>query len=795
MPQTTSPRFPLSRHGCAVAVAAALLAACGGGHDGSDATEPVAAPLASAATTLQLASDAAPDAQGAPALQPTFHAAPVVLDEPDDGDAADATASASRTPHLQAVPQGNEGLSTRRLTLQQLRSVPGARSMAAVAVGGDGMAAPQAAASVVATYTPAQIRAAYGLPALPAAGASLSAAQAAQGGAGQTIYIVDAMHDPNVAAELAAFNQKFGLASCTTKAIAATSALPLAKASAGACEFSVVYATAAGTMGTAAPAYDAGWATEIALDVQWAHATAPLARIVLIEAPDPSQASLLGAIKLANAMGPGVVSMSFGGTEGSNTAAVDAAFAGTGMSYLAATGDNGAGVSWPAVSTRVLAVGATTLSYSGSGTRSEVAWSGTGGGTSAYTPAPAYQTAAVPGMGAAARRTVADVAFNGDPSTGQYVAVQSPGSSAVGWMSVGGTSLSTPQWAGLIAVANAMRGLASQAALGAPHAVLYGSIATVPGSYASNFADVTKGSDGSCASCSARAGYDPLTGLGTPNAGALLNTLAGAAAAPVAPVVTPAAISGSAGTALSFTVSVSAPNPVTYALGGAPSGMAIASSGAVTWAVPVAGSYAVTVTARDTKTGLTGQGVYTVTVAPPQAPTVTAATVSGKPGVALSFTVNASAPHALSYSLGGAPAGMVVNSAGVVSWPSPVAGTYKVTVTAKDSTTGLSGQAVYSVQITAAATVAAGPVITAASMAGVAGKPLVGTIAIADPGATSISVTIAGAPMGMMFSVSGMTFTATWPSPVTGNYTLKVTAIDGSGRSATASVAVVITAK
>ena len=115
-------------------------------------------------------------------------------------------------------------------------------------------------------------------------------------------------------------------------------------------------------MTAAAPAYESGWATEIALDVQWAHATAPLARIVLIEAADASLNSLLGGVKLANAMGAGAVSMSFGANEGNYTASVDAAFTGAGMTYLAATGDWGAAVSWPSVSPKVLAVGGTSLS-------------------------------------------------------------------------------------------------------------------------------------------------------------------------------------------------------------------------------------------------------------------------------------------------------------------------------------------------------------------------------------------------------------------------------------------------
>jgi subtilase family serine protease len=98
-------------------------------------------------------------------------------------------------------------------------------------------------------------------------------------------------------------------------------------------------------MTSAAPPYDAGWATEIALDVQWAHATAPLARIVVIEAADPSLNNLLGGVKLANSMGPGMVSMSFGAPEGSWMSSVDSAFTGAAMTYLAATGDSGAAVS------------------------------------------------------------------------------------------------------------------------------------------------------------------------------------------------------------------------------------------------------------------------------------------------------------------------------------------------------------------------------------------------------------------------------------------------------------------
>lgn len=771
------------------ACAATLLGACGGGSESGG--QPVAAPLASSTTILQMDVAALPDAVAAQAAQPAFHAAPMLLNEPDDADAVYNASSAGKRPRRQFVPAESEGLSTRRLTVQSLQaSTQGMRVQDAAAPMAAAQATPMAAGSAVATYSPAQIRAAYGMPALPAAGTALTAAQAAQLGAGQTIYIVDAMNDPNVAAELAAFNQKFGLPACATTTIAANTSLPLAAAGGGGCELSVVYNTASGTMASTAPAYNSGWATEITLDVQWAHATAPLARIILIEAPDATLNSLLGAVKLANAMGPGVVSMSFGAAEGNWTASVDSTFTRTGMTYVAATGDSGASVEWPAVSPNVVAAGGTTLSYSGTGARAEVAWSKTGGGTSLYTPTPSYQSNAVPGMGMMAHRTVADVAFNADPATGQYVAVIAQGSTAVSWLSVGGTSLSTPQWAGIIAVANALRATASNPALGAPHALLYGQIATVPGTYASDLADIVKGTDGSCATCMAKAGYDPLTGLGTPNVNSLLGTLAGATVAATPPRVTSASISGNVGTALSFTVSVSNANPVTYSLAGAPSGMTIGGAGVVSWDSPVAGSYAVTVTANDTQTGLSGQGVYTVTIAPPQPPQVGSATISGKPGVPLLFTVAVTDPNPVTYTLSGAPSGMTISSAGVVSWASPVAGTYAVTVSAADSKTGLASQGVYTVKISTA-----GPVITAPAMTGVVGKPLTGTIILSDPGATSLSVSISGVPLGMMFSVSGMTITASWARPVPGSYTLKVSVRDSAGLTSQTTVPITITAK
>jgi subtilase family serine protease len=754
---------------------AALLVACGGG--GSSALDQVA----TGAVTMVVDIAALPSAIGSTVAEPFFHAVPAVLPAPPD-----AAGTLDGQPLQVNLSAAAATLGTSKVTLAAIQNETPSVAQAATNTAGEEPIFRAAAITSPSVYTPALIRAAYGLPATPAAGAALSAAQAAQMGAGQTIYIVDAYHNPNAALELAAFNQKFALPPCASKTIATNSTLPIAAASSTSCEFVVVYSTSAGSMTSAAPSYNVTWAQEIALDVQWAHAIAPLARIVLIEAPDASMNGLLGGIRLANAMGPGIVSMSFGTSEGSWTSSSDSVFTAPNMTYLAATGDWAVGVYWPSVSSNVLAVGGTTLSYSGSGTRSEVSWAKTGGGVSAYVASPSYQNSAVPGMGSNGKRIVADVAFNADPASGQYTAVIPAGKTAASWLSMGGTSISTPQWAGLIAIANAQRALASKPALGLPHNALYGQIATVPGSYASSFADITQGSHGTCGTCTAKVGFDQLTGLGTPNVASLLEKLTGTNAS-AAPSIANAAVSGTVGTALTFTVSTNASNPVTYSLSGSPAGMVINSAGVVNWASPAAGTYSVVVSAKDNLTGLSGQGTYTVTISNPQAPVVKGASVTGKPNVALSFTATATAANPVTYTLTGAPKGMVVNTAGVVSWPMPIAGTYSVTVTAKDTKTGLNGSGVFSVMIASPA-----PVVANVTFTGTAGKALSGSIAITDPTATKLTVTVSGQPNGMTFALSGTNISISWPKPVKGSYSLKLVVTNNSGASVQATVPIII---
>jgi subtilase family serine protease len=699
--------------------------------------------------------------------QPAFHLAPVFLIEPEDTDRIEPATSARARPHRAAVRPEFSQLSTRRLTPaimeQMLRTGTAPEASLARGTGAD----PFTTASTVTVYTPAQIRAAYSLPSLPSTSASVSSAQAAQLGAGQTIYVVDADNDPNVAAELASFNSKFGLPACTVTQIAVTATLPLAPAPSTGCVFSVVYSTAAGVRTGTAPPYSSSWQPEIALDVQWAHATAPYARIILIEAPDATTVSLAAAVGLANAMGPGVVSQSFGATEGGFTSYYDPIFSVANMTYVAATGDSGEAVNWPSVSTHVLAVGGTSLSYSG-GARGETVWSGTGGGISAYTATPSYQTLAVPGITRSAFRGVADVTFNADPNTGQYLALMLQGATTVSWYSVGGTSLATPQWAGIIAIANAERAQAATSPIGASQPTLYG-LATQASTYASNFLDVKSGSDGTCTTCYAGAGYDLPSGLGSPNVASLLTALVGQPPAS-APVVTAASVSGKVGTALSFSLTATDTYALTYSLTGAPSGMTVnTTTGAVSWPAPVAGSYKFSAIALDATTGLSGQATISVSIVAPQPPTLSGGSISGVAQTALTFTAQATDVNVVTYSLSGAPSGMTVSTAGVVSWASPLPGIYAVTVIAKDATTSLSGEALYTVSIVAPSA----PVVTASAISGTVGKALSFTVNAKD--ANPLTYSLTGAPSGMTIASTGL---VSWSNPTSGSFSVTVTAKD-----------------
>jgi len=849
----------------------ALLSASGASFSGATVREPATTAREPATTTehLSMTVRALPGT-----AQPTFHLAPVILSEPEDTDRREPAASARLAPHRAAVHPEFALLSTRRLTAEIMQQVLDNGSIPESALADGSTTKPFASTSAVTVYTPAQIRAAYGLPALPTT-SSVTSAQAAQMGAGQTIYLIDAYGDPNVLTELAAFDAKFGLPGCVVTPIMPNASLPLAPASADGCTISVVYTNSNGSMVTTVPAYNSSWATETAMDVQWAHATAPYARIVLITTADGSTTSLSGGVAMANTMGPGVVSQSFGAAEGSWTVAFEPTYSAPNMTYVASTGDSGEAVNWPAVDPHVLAVSGTSLTYSGAGARSEIVWSGTGGGVSAYVPTPAYQTLGVPGMTVAKNRAVSDVTFNADPYTGQYLAILAQGASAVTWYSGGGTSISAPQWAGILAIANAQRAQSSLKPIGQSQPTLY-DLATQTTNYAGSFLDIKSGSDGTCAICYAAIGYDAPSGLGSPNVATLLPSLVGQPAAS-APVVASASVTGKPGVALTFALSATDAHPLTYSISSAPSGMTVnAATGVVSWPAPVAGSYSIGAHAFDALTGLSGQATISLVVVAPQPPAVAGGTVSGVAGTPLLFSAQATDVNAVTYSLSGAPSGMTVSTSGVVSWTDPLAGTHAVTVTAKDATTGLSGHGLYTLTISAAVapvvhvntagytaqagksasflvavtdanpvnwslsgapagmsfigpalfgwsnpvvgtyTVSviatdpatglsgkatttitvppAGPVLAATSLTGVAGKAFRGSVTITDASSTSVSVTVSGVPAGMTISSTTGVLTFGWAEPVAGSYTLHLTVTDSKNLTGTSTIPLLITA-
>jgi len=204
-------------------------------------------------------------------------------------------------------------------------------------------------------YGPAQFQTAYGLP-------------SASAGSGQTIGIVDAYDDPTAEKDLGTYGSTFGLPACTT---------------ANGC-FKKVNQTG----GTTYPKKNGGWALEISLDVQIAHAVCPNCKILLVEASSNSFTNLLTAEDYATSHA-NVVSNSWGGGESSSETGYDSHFNRPGVPITVSSGDNGYGVEYPAASQYVTAVGGTTLNLNANNTRSsETAWSGAGSGCSAYEAKP-----------------------------------------------------------------------------------------------------------------------------------------------------------------------------------------------------------------------------------------------------------------------------------------------------------------------------------------------------------------------------------------------------------------------
>jgi subtilase family serine protease len=351
-------------------------------------------------------------------------------------------------------------------------------------------------------FTPQQIQAAYGID-------SVVFGTIKGDGTGQTIAIVDAFDDPDLvnesasgfaSSDLARFDQQFNLS-------APPSFIKLSE----------------GGASTGLPGTDplGKWELEEALDVEWAHAIAPGAGIVLIECNSASGQDMYQGVQTAAGLpGVSVVSMSWGASEFAGESSFDHCFvtpAGhQGVTFMASTGDGGSPGEYPAYSPNVVAVGGTSLTLApGNGYGSEQGWSGSGGGTSAYESEPSYQSA-VQNTG---KRTTPDVAFDADPNTGVAVYDSYDDTGGTPWQQVGGTSLGAPSWAGLFAIAD-------QGRVAAGASTLNGASQSLPALYAlssSDFHDITSGGNGRY---SAGPGYDEVTGLGSPIGNLLVVDLA-----------------------------------------------------------------------------------------------------------------------------------------------------------------------------------------------------------------------------------------------------------------------------
>jgi hypothetical protein len=369
-------------------------------------------------------------------------------------------------------------------------------------------------------YTPAQLQQAYGFNqiTLPA-GETFNDA-----GSGQTIAIIDALDDPYIASDLRQFDETFNIGGAAHDPTSTRF-------------FKVVNQQGGSTL----PPTDNGavdYGLETSLDVEWAHAMAPGANILLVE-PTSFRFNDVGTAVEFAARQPhvSVISMSFGFRDGPDEYYLDNMFttpAGhQGVSFVASAGDFGGFFSeYPAMSPNVLSVGGTTLPADGSGNPDralEYAWNSGGGGISSTEAEPAYQL----GVQSTGSRTNPDLAYDSDPATGAaiydtlYANAFFPGKP---WFEIGGTSMAAPQMSSLVAITNQLRVAAREGTLDGANQLLP-AIYQIADTDARAFQDITSGSDGHAAG----PGYDFATGLGTPNAQYLVPDLVATYATPPAP--------------------------------------------------------------------------------------------------------------------------------------------------------------------------------------------------------------------------------------------------------------------
>ncbi len=317
-----------------------------------------------------------------------------------------------------------------------------------------------------------------------------------------TIAVVDAFNDPTAEADLGVYDKQYGLPACT---------------SANGCFRKLNEEGKTSPL----PSTEGGWATEISLDVQMAHAICESCHVMLVEAANTSFAALGAAVNAAVKAGATVVSNSYGGPEESNYSEYNTPYNHPGVVITASAGDCGyynegcggtEAANFPASSPDVVAVGGTSLYAGGGGSWSATVWEGGGSGCSVAFTAPLWQSdvANFSATSCGTGRSVADVAAVGNPYTGVevYDSTPSPGGYPTGWGIWGGTSVASPIVAAEFALAGGAHGVQY------PASTLYSNIGNSSALY-----DVVSGSNGSCTgatSCKAATGYDGPTGVGSP---------------------------------------------------------------------------------------------------------------------------------------------------------------------------------------------------------------------------------------------------------------------------------------
>jgi subtilase family serine protease len=350
--------------------------------------------------------------------------------------------------------------------------------------------------------TPASLACIYGLaPAVP--GCNPNVVTTNPTGGSQSIAVIDAYDDPWAGPDLAYFSAQFGI--------------PFVPA-----QLQVVYANGV------EPIEDptGGWEFEESADIEYAHAMAPSAMIYLVEAASDLDTDLAQAVAVGNNLivcgqplcpnggaGTGEMIMSWGSSETANEVTYDQLFTTPGVVYFAAAGDT-PGVEYPCASPNVVCAGGTATARNPvtGNFMYEIAWSDGGGGVSAYEPRPAYQSTVL-NLGVSMFRGVPDVAFDSADSTGMWVwdseSFVLPGGNANGWFIGYGTSFADVAWAGIV---NTAGGFAASSL--SELTTLYGNRfdpAVI------NDIGVGHGFCGPYSGWTTLKGWDPCTGIGTPN--------------------------------------------------------------------------------------------------------------------------------------------------------------------------------------------------------------------------------------------------------------------------------------